>query len=64
MFLKYLFILFLFLSYSLNACEKPNMPSESEWNIWLEEIRKEAKEKKISDRTINLYLSDVKPQKK
>jgi len=64
MFLKYLFILILFFSYSLKACEKPNMPTESEWNIWLEEIRTEAKEKNISEKTINLYLSNVKPQKK
>ena len=64
MFLKYLFILIFFFSYSLKACEKPKMPTISEWNTWLEDVRKEAKEKKISDKTINLYLSNVKPQKK
>jgi len=64
MFLKYLFILIFFFSYSLKACEKPKMPTISEWNTWLEDVRKEAKEKNISDKTINLHLSNVKPQKK
>tara|TARA_Y100001970_G_scaffold114296_1_gene142585 strand:- start:4029 stop:4988 length:960 start_codon:yes stop_codon:yes gene_type:complete len=40
------------------------MPTVSEWNNWLEDVRKEAKDINISEKTINLYLSDVKPQKK
>ena len=64
MFLKYLFILIIFLSSSLQACEKPIMPTNTEWNNWLKDVRIEAKEKNISDKTINLYLSNVKPQKK
>ena len=64
MFLKYFFILILFFNFSLYACEKPIMPTDSEWNNWLEDVRKEAKDKNISNKTINLYLLDVKPQKK
>ena len=64
MFLKYIFLFFIFVSYSLNACEKPTMPTASEWNDWLGDVRKEAKDKNISEKTINLYLSDVKPQEK
>ena len=64
MFLKYIFLFFIFFSYSLNACEKPTMPTASEWNDWLGDVRKEAKDKNISEKTINLYLSDVKPQEK
>ena len=64
MFLKYLFILIIFLTSSLNACEKPKMPTNTEWNNWLIDVRLEAKEKNISEKTINLYLSNVKPQKK
>ena len=64
MLLKYLFILIIFLTYSLEACEKPKMPTNAEWNNWLKDVRIEAKVKNISDKTINLYLSNVKPQKK
>jgi len=64
MFLKYIFILIIFLASSLKACEKPKMPTNEEWNSWLIDVRLEAKEKNISDKTINLYLSNVKPQKK
>ena len=64
MFLKYIFILIIFLASSLKACEKPKMPTNEEWNSWLIDLRLEAKDKKISDKTINLYLSNVKPQKK
>ena len=50
MFLKYLFILIIFLTSSLNACEKPKMPTNDEWNNWLIDVRLEAKEKNISDK--------------
>ena len=64
MFLKYIFLFFIFFTYSLKACEKPTMPTHSEWNNWLEDVRNEAKDKNISEKTISLYLSDVKPQEK
>ena len=64
MFLKYIFLFSIFFSCSLNACEKPTMPTAIEWNDWLVDVRKEAKDKNISEKTINLYLSDVKPQEK
>ena len=64
MFHNYFLILIIFLNFSLYACEKPSMPTDSEWNNWLDDVRNEAKEKKISDQTINLYLLNVKPQKK
>ena len=64
MILKYIFLIFIFFTYSLKACEKPTMPTASEWNNWLEDVRNEAKDKNISEKTINLYLSDVKPQEK
>ena len=65
MFLRFLLI-FTFLSFKIYAsdCEKPKMPTNEEWNSWLIDVRLEAKEKNISDKTINLYLSNVKPQKK
>ena len=64
MFLKTFF--FMLISFSLFAkdCSKPNMPSEDEWNNWLEEIKIEAIEKGISKVTVNKYLNNVKPQKK
>ncbi len=64
MFLKYFFLIFIFFTFTTKACEKPNMPSDEEWNNWLEDVRKEAIDIGISLKTINLYLSDVKPQKK
>ena len=64
MILKYIFLILIFFTYSLKACEKPTMPTASEWNNWLEDVRNEAKDKNISEKTISLYLSDVKPQEK
>jgi len=64
MFLNYFFIIIIFFASSLKACEKPSMPSEAEWNNWLEDVKNEALNNGISIQTINLYLSDVKPQKK
>ena len=49
MFLKYIFLIFIFFTYSLKACEKPKMPSTTEWNDWLEDVRDEAKSKNIRD---------------
>ena len=51
MILKYIFLIFIFFTYSLKACEKPTMPTASEWNNWLEDVRNEAKDKNISEKT-------------
>ena len=64
MFLKYFLFIIIFYATTLNACEKPTMPSEDDWNNWLQEVRKEALDIGISNKSVNLYLSDVKPQKK
>ncbi len=64
MFLKYFLFIIIFLTTTINACEKPTMPTEDEWNNWLQEVRKEALDIGISNKSVNLYLSDVKPQKK
>ena len=64
MFLKYFLFIIIFFTTTINACEKPTMPSEVDWNNWLQEVRKEALDIGISNKSVNLYLSDVKPQKK
>ena len=64
MFFKYFLFIVIFYTASLKACEKPTMPSENDWNNWLKEVRKEALDVGISVKSVNLYLSDVKPQKK
>ena len=64
MFYKFFFILIIFSSLTIKACEKPKMPTVNQWKDWLADVRKEAKDKNISEKTINLYLSDVKPQEK
>ena len=64
MFFKYFFIIILLTSFTTKACEKPSMPSDNEWNNWLEEVRIEAINNGINKQTIDLHLSDVKPQKK
>ncbi len=59
-------IVLLILSFNVFAsdCKKPKMPSELEWNNWLEKISSEAINKGISTETVNKYLYNVKPQKK
>ena len=64
MFLKYFLFIIIFYATTLKACEKPTMPPQYEWNNWLQEVRKEALDIGISNKSVNLYLSDVKPQKK
>ena len=64
MFLKYFLFIIIFFTTAINACEKPTMPTEVDWNNWLQEVRKEALDIGISNKSVNLYLSDVKPQKK
>ncbi len=59
-------ILFVFMSFKIYSadCEKPKMPSDKEWNIWLSNIKEEALIKGISQNTILKHLNDVKPQSK
>ena len=64
MFLKYFLLIIIFFTTSLNACEKPTMPTDDDWNNWLQEVREEALDIGISNKSVTLYLSDVKPQKK
>ena len=64
MFLKYFLFIIIFFTTTINACEKPTMPTEYDWNNWLQEVRKEALDIGISNESVNLYLSDIKPQKK
>ena len=64
MFFKYFFIIIIFFTFTSKACEKPTMPSDIQWNDWLVDVRNEALKNGISKKTIELYLSDVKPQKK
>ena len=65
MFIKFLLIS-TFISFSLLAadCEKPKMPSEIEWNNWLEDIKIEAIQIGISENTVLTALKNVKPQSK
>ena len=64
MFFKFTFIFIIIFSLAANSCEKPTMPSNSEWNKWLEDVRIEALKNGISNKTISQYLTDVIPQKK
>ena len=65
MIIKFL-IFFVFITFNIYAaeCEKPKMPSDDEWNNWLTNIKKEALEKGINQKTILKHLNDVKPQSK
>tara|TARA_Y100000590_G_scaffold322118_1_gene364722 strand:+ start:1804 stop:2880 length:1077 start_codon:yes stop_codon:yes gene_type:complete len=64
-FLIYLIFSFFIAAKSYAAsCEKPSMPSESEWNEWLQKIKKEALDIGISESTINSELMIRKPQSK
>ena len=66
MFLKYLLLIITFLSFNLVAadCEKPKMPSDYEWNEWLDKIKIEAIQLGISKETVLTNLNKVKPQSK
>ncbi len=59
-------IFFVFISFYVYAtdCEKPKMPTDDEWNIWLTNIKKEALQKGISQNTISQHLNNVLPQSK
>ena len=65
MFLKPL-LFFIFITFNIFAsdCEKPKMPSDNEWNTWLENIKSEAIQKGLSKNIVNESLSNVKPQSK
>ena len=64
----FFFIFFLFFinsTYSYSAdCEKPIMPSDAEWNSWIQDIKEEAYTEGISKKTINQELDLITPQKK
>ena len=64
--MRFCLIIILFLSFKVFAsdCKKPQMPSESEWNDWLDNIKIEAINEGISPETVNKELLNVKPQKK
>ena len=59
-------IISIFFSISLFSadCLTPSMPTSEEWNAWLVEVKKEAKQKGISEKTIKNELSNINPQKK
>ena len=65
MFLKFL-IIFIFLSFQAQSkdCEKPKMPSDNEWNTWVNNIKLEAIELGISESIIEKNLNNIKPQSK
>ena len=65
MFLKFLLI-FMFTCFNLFAsdCVKPTMPSDHEWNQWLNVIKMEAIKKGISKEVVHSNLDNVKPQSK
>ncbi len=58
-----LFILFSF-KVSANDCVKPQMPTEDEWNKWLNKTKLEAIREGISKDTVYRELKVIKPQKK
>ena len=59
-------LFFIFITFNVYAtdCEKPKMPSDNEWNNWLKEIKQEAIERGISEKTILKHLNDIMPQSK
>ena len=65
---NYILTLIIFVFFSINLiakeCKKPSMPSVKEWNKWLNDVKKEAIEKKISQSIIDKELSHIKPQAK
>ena len=67
-FFSYISLFVIFLLFSLNLyskdCLKPIMPTNEEWDLWVEEVKREALQLNISQKTINLELSDIFPQEK
>ena len=62
----FLGIYFSFSSYILFAadCKKPTMPSNDDWEYWIEEAKLLALEEGISQQTIDNELNNVKPASK
>ena len=63
MFIKIFIFIFLitFKSFA-EDCDKPEMPSDEEWNSWLSNIKNEAAVLGISQKTISVHLKDIQPQ--
>ena len=61
-----LFIIVFLLTFNSIAtdCSKPKMPTTTEWNEWLSEVKIEAASLGISKKTIEKELTDVEPQAK
>ena len=59
-----IFIIFISFNTYATDCTKPTMPSSEEWNNWLTIIKKEARDKGISEKTILKNLKNVQPQSK
>ena len=59
-------IFFILISFELlaNDCKKPEMPSNEEWNVWLNNIKSEAIQEGISKETVYKELEGRLPQKK
>ena len=59
-------IFFVLISFKLLAsdCKKPQMPSNEEWNVWLNNIKLEAIKEGISKETVYKELEGRLPQKK
>ena len=59
-------VFFILISFELfaNDCKKPEMPSNEEWNVWLNNIKFEAIQKGISKETVYKELEGILPQKK
>ena len=62
----YVFILSYSVSSSLYAaeCEKPKMPPNEDWVLWLKEVKELAIKEGISKKTIELAFNNLKPAKK
>tara|TARA_Y100001970_G_scaffold285051_1_gene403750 strand:+ start:130 stop:1161 length:1032 start_codon:yes stop_codon:yes gene_type:complete len=61
---RVIFILLISFNSFASDCKKPEMPSEDEWNIWLDNVKIEAIEKGISEKVVSDQLKNIKPQKK
>tara|TARA_Y100001970_G_scaffold69243_1_gene88334 strand:- start:12186 stop:13244 length:1059 start_codon:yes stop_codon:yes gene_type:complete len=64
MIFKLIFLLFISFNLLAKDCEKPNMPSEKEWDNWLNNIKIEAIELGINKEIVLNTLANVQPQKK
>jgi membrane-bound lytic murein transglycosylase B len=61
-----LFVFIFLISFNLFAadCVQPIMPSTTEWNNWLNDVKLEALSLGISKKTIDQELKNIEPQKK